>query len=96
LPAGSSEQPDFVEGGESAARRRRADWDLQEETGRMVRLLQQSPIDETRVLERADKVMSLEREIKRAQLTLLIRLKNVLTPEQVAKLEGLRKKGAAG
>jgi hypothetical protein len=37
------------------------------------------------VLERADKVMSLEREIKRAQLTLLIRLKNLLTPEQMSK-----------
>ena len=36
--------------------------------------------------------MSLEREIKRAQLTLLIRIKNSLTPEQLAKLDAFRKR----
>ena len=65
-------------------------WDMQEETGRMTQLLQQSPIDETKVLEHADKVMSLEHDIKRAQLTLLVRLKNILTPAQIAKLMPLR------
>ena len=65
-------------------------WDMQEETGRMTQLLQQSPIDEAKVLERADKIMSLEREMKRAQLTLLVRLKNLLTPAQVAKLMAVR------
>ena len=69
-----------------------AQWDLQDNTGKMARLLQQQPIDEARVLEQADKVMSLEREVKRAQLTLLIRIKNTLTSEQIAKLDGLRKK----
>jgi hypothetical protein len=34
--------------------------------------------------------MSLEREIKRAQLTLLVRLKNLLTPAQLAKLAAYR------
>ncbi len=68
-----------------------AQWDLQEETGKMTALLQQSPIDEAKVLEEADKVMALEREIKRAHLALLIRIKNLLTLEQVAKLEALRK-----
>lgn len=65
-------------------------WDMQEETQRMVQLLQQSPVDEAKVLERADKIMSLEREIKRAQLTLLVRLKNLLTPAQLAKLAAYR------
>jgi Spy/CpxP family protein refolding chaperone len=69
-----------------------AQWDLQENTSKMARLLQQEPVDEAKVLEQADKVMSLEREIKRAQLTLLIRIKNSLTPEQIAKLDGLRKR----
>jgi Spy/CpxP family protein refolding chaperone len=68
-----------------------AQWDLQEETGKMTSLLQQTPIDEAKVLEEADKIMSYEREIKRAQLTLLIRIKNLLTAEQVAKLEAIRK-----
>ena len=68
-----------------------AQWDLQEHTGKMSRLLQQMPVDEARVLEEADRIMSLEREIKRAQLTLLVRIKNTLTAEQNAKLETLRK-----
>jgi Spy/CpxP family protein refolding chaperone len=65
-------------------------WDMQEETSRMTQLLQQTPVNEAKVLERADKIMSLEREIKRAHLTLLVRLKNLLTPAQIAKLKSLR------
>ena len=65
-------------------------WDMQEETGRMTQLLQQSPIDEAKVLERADRIMALEREMKRAQLAMLVRLKNLLTPAQIAKLSSLR------
>ena len=65
-------------------------WDMQEETGRMTQLLQQTPVDEAKVLERADKIMALEREIKRAHLALLVRLKNLLTAAQVAKLNALR------
>jgi Spy/CpxP family protein refolding chaperone len=68
-----------------------AQWDLQEQTGRMTQLLQQSPADETKILEQADKIMALEREIKRAHLTLLIRIKNALTTEQIAKLEAMRR-----
>src|SRR5260370_3488883 len=68
-----------------------AQWDLQEETGKMTTLLQQTPIEEAKVLEEADKIMSFEREIKRSHLALLIRIKNLLTPEQVAKLEALRR-----
>lgn len=69
-----------------------AQWDLQDNTSKMARLLQQQPIDEAKALEQADKVMALEREIKRAQLTLLIRIKNTLTAEQIAKLDSMRKR----
>ncbi|HEY6140045.1 MAG TPA: periplasmic heavy metal sensor [Thermoanaerobaculia bacterium] len=65
-------------------------WDMQDESGKMQQLLQQSPIDEAKVLERADKVMAVEREMKRAQLTLLVRLRNLLTPAQVTKLKAMR------
>jgi Spy/CpxP family protein refolding chaperone len=68
-----------------------AQWDLQEQTGRMMQLLQQSPADETKILEQADKIMALEREIKRAHLALLVRIKNTLTAEQIAKLEATRR-----
>ena len=68
-----------------------AQWDLQEQTGKMMQLLQQSPVDETKVLEQADRIMALEREIKRAHLALLIRIRNALTAEQIAKLEAIRR-----
>jgi len=68
-------------------------WDMKEETEKMVRLLQQTPADEARILEQADKVMSLEREIKKTQLALLIRIRNVLTAEQIAKLDEIRRAG---
>ncbi|HSP16086.1 MAG TPA: periplasmic heavy metal sensor [Thermoanaerobaculia bacterium] len=65
-------------------------WQAKEETDKMVKLLQQSPLDETKILEQADRVMSLEREIKRTHLSLLIRLRNMLTPEQQGKLQQYR------
>ena len=67
-------------------------WDMKEETEKMVRLLQQTPADEARILDQADKVMALEREIKKTQLALLIRIRNTLTAEQMAKLEEIRRK----
>jgi hypothetical protein len=39
----------------------------------------------------ADRIMALEREIKRAHLALLVRIKNTLTAEQIAKLEAIRR-----
>jgi Spy/CpxP family protein refolding chaperone len=65
-------------------------WQAREETDRMVKLLEQSPADEAKILEQADRVMSLEREIKRTHLTLLVHLRNLLTPEQQAKLRQFR------
>jgi hypothetical protein len=38
-----------------------------------------------------DRIMALEREIKRAHLALLVRIKNTLTAEQIAKLEAIRR-----
>ena len=65
-------------------------WELKEASDTMVQLLQQTPVEEARVLEQADKVMGYEHDIKKIQLTLLIRIKNALTPEQIAQLKQLR------
>ena len=54
-------------------------WEVQAESEKMARLLQASPVDETAVLAQADKVMALERDVKRTHLSLLVRVKNVLT-----------------
>jgi len=43
-----------------------------------------------KALAQADKVMSLEREVKRAHLGLLVRIKNVLSESQQSKLAELR------
>src|SRR5712692_3365589 len=51
-------------------------WEAKEAGDAMGQMLQQTPIDEARVLEQADKVMSLEREIKKIHLSMLIRIKN--------------------
>ncbi len=71
-----------------------AQWDMQAASQKMVRLLQARPIDEAAVLAQADKVMGLEREVKRTQLSLLVRIKNLLTEAQQAKLTELRGHGA--
>jgi Spy/CpxP family protein refolding chaperone len=65
---------------------------LQDESEKMVLLLRQRPIDELKVLSQAETVMNLEREIKKVQLSLLIRIKNTLTEEQQLKLSSLRNK----
>jgi Spy/CpxP family protein refolding chaperone len=65
-------------------------WETKEAGEAMAQLLQQTPIDEARVLEQADKVMALEREIKKIHLSMLIRIKNALTREQIGLLTQMR------
>jgi Spy/CpxP family protein refolding chaperone len=66
-------------------------FDLEEKSETISRLLQQQPVDEAKVLAAVDGVLALESQIKKAQLSLLIRIKNQLTAGQIAKLDaGLR------
>ncbi|HEY4562279.1 MAG TPA: periplasmic heavy metal sensor [Thermoanaerobaculia bacterium] len=67
-----------------------AQFDLQGESQKLVRLLQARPVDETAVLAQVDKVLALERQVKRTQILLLVRIKNLLTEAQQAKLADLR------
>lgn len=66
-------------------------WEAKEAGETMAQMLQQTPIDEARVLEQADKVMGLEREIKKIHLSMLIRIKNSLTAQQIAQLTQMRR-----
>ena len=61
-------------------------FDLQTEGEKLARLLQEKPIDETKVLAQIDRILTLEREVKKTQVSLLVRIKNLLTPAQQAKL----------
>ena len=61
-------------------------WRMQDATTALATLLSKPVVDETAALAQVDSVLSLEREVKRAHLTLLIRIKNTLTPEQQSRL----------
>lgn len=65
-------------------------WDLQGEVAKLAGLLKGERPDEARVLSQLKGVLDLEREIKTAQITLLVRIKNALTHEQQARLAEIR------
>ncbi len=65
-------------------------WKLSAEGEKMGRLLQPAQVDETQVLEEVDRILALEREMKRTQISLMVRIKNTLTPAQQAKLTEIR------
>ncbi|HEY2798276.1 MAG TPA: periplasmic heavy metal sensor [Thermoanaerobaculia bacterium] len=66
-------------------------FELQGESEKMIRLLQQKPVDEAGVLAEVDRILALEKDIKKTQISLLVRIKNVLTPAQQAKLSEIPK-----
>ena len=66
-------------------------WEMNEEGGKLAELLKQTPIDETELLAQADKVMTLEHQVKKRHLILLVRLKNMLSEQQIETLKKLRK-----
>ncbi len=66
-------------------------WQLNDESEKLAELLKSIPIDEPELLAQADKVMALEHQIKRTHLTLLARLKNMLSKQQIEMLDELRK-----
>jgi Spy/CpxP family protein refolding chaperone len=65
-------------------------WQLQREVQALAALLKIDPIDEVKMLAQLDRVLAAEREIKRVQLALLVRIKNKLTPEQRGRLQTIR------
>jgi Spy/CpxP family protein refolding chaperone len=65
-------------------------WKLAGEVEKLKKLVDASTIDEAKALDQVDRVLAAEREIKRTQLTLMIRIKNVLTESQRQKLAEMR------
>ena len=65
-------------------------WKLQREVETMATIVKQDTIDTDKMLAQLDRILALERDIKRLQLTLLARVKNRLTPDQRARLQSLR------
>lgn len=52
------------------------------------------PVDEEGILAQLDRILELEREIKHEQLAMLVRVKNVLTPEQHLQLDEFKHRQA--
>lgn len=65
-------------------------WKLSGEAEKLARLIANASVDEAQVLEQVDRILALEREVKRAHVTLMVKIKNTLTPAQQAKLRELR------
>ena len=66
------------------------EWDVREAYQNILTELDRTPIDQAQVLEYVDAALRAENEVKKLQVAMLIRLKNLLTDEQVAYLESLR------
>jgi Spy/CpxP family protein refolding chaperone len=57
-------------------------WQLSAATEKLATLLGAAHVDQGRAIAALDSVLSLERELKHTQLTLMIQIKNELTPDQ--------------
>jgi len=67
------------------------EWDLREAYQKIMSALDEIPIDEKKVLENVNDALLAENQVKKQQVVMLIRLKNLLNDEQVAYLESIRK-----
>lgn len=65
-------------------------WDLKGDQEKLVAILDADKVDEAKASAQAARLMADEDRIKAAHLALLVRVKNVLTPEQQKKLRALR------
>jgi Spy/CpxP family protein refolding chaperone len=67
-------------------------WQMSAAAEQLGKALDAPKVDEANAIAQADKVMGLEREIKKTHLTLLIRIRNLLNDSQRAKAAELRAK----
>jgi Spy/CpxP family protein refolding chaperone len=67
-------------------------WQQSAEEETMQALVKQDHPDEKEVLAQLDKLLAIENDLKRIQLGTLVRIKNILTPEQQTQLTELKKK----
>ena len=63
---------------------------MAEDGTHLAEILERPRIGENEALTQLDRVLAVEREMKHAQMAMLIRVKNVLTPAQQEVLKGLR------
>ena len=66
------------------------EWDMREAYQALMLELDKTPIDEGRVIAHAEVALQAENRVKKKQMAMLVRLKNLLTEEQVSYLESLQ------
>jgi Spy/CpxP family protein refolding chaperone len=65
-------------------------WQMQAEAQKLTEIMQNPSIKEADALAQVDRVLGIEREVKRTHLGTLIRIKNTLDPEQQTALDSLQ------
>lgn len=66
------------------------EWDVREAYQNIMQELDREPIDEGATLTQLQKALLAENEVKKLQMTMLIRLRNLLTEKQIAYLESVK------
>ncbi len=66
------------------------EWDMREAYQALMQELDKTPVDENRVLDHADVALLAENQVKKKQMAMLVRLKNLLTAEQISYLESVQ------
>ena len=66
------------------------EWDVREAYQNIMVELDRTPIDEQQVLEHVGAALKAENEVKKMQVLMLIKLRNLLTDEQIKYLESVR------
>jgi Spy/CpxP family protein refolding chaperone len=71
-------------------------WQLAEQLQALTQTLSRPRVDQDRALDQLNRVLETEKSVKKAHLEMLIRIKNVLRPEQQSALARLRGAAAGG
>ena len=66
-------------------------WDLQERVAQLSSVLKQNTVDEKQALTLLEQILELENSIKKNRFLLMVRIKNRLTPEQIDRLQRIKK-----
>lgn len=75
---------------ELQARALELQWQMQDETQRLTELIDRAAVDQAAALDQLDRVIAIEREMKRAHFAALLAIKNTLTAEQQSRLAETR------
>lgn len=67
--------------------------DMAEPALELVEMIEETKIDEAAALTKADKMLKIENEVKKVQMSLMIRIKNLLTKDQQDRLRIIRDGG---